>query len=34
MESIPWPRPMIIVAPMTVVIGAFFLPETKDRCVQ
>jgi hypothetical protein len=34
MESIPWPRPMIIVALMTVVIGAFFLPETKDRHVQ
>jgi len=29
METIPWPRPMIIVALMTVVIGAFFLPETK-----
>jgi len=25
---------MIIVALMTVVIGAFFLPETKDRRVQ
>jgi hypothetical protein len=34
MELIPWPRPMIIVALMTVVIGAFFLPETKDRPVQ
>ena len=34
MESIPWPRPMIIVARMTVVIGAFVLPETKDRPVQ
>lgn len=33
MESIPWPRPMII-ALMTVVSGAFFLPETKDRRVQ
>jgi len=34
MDSIPWPRQLIIVAPMTVVIGAFFLPETKDRRLQ
>ena len=34
MESIPWPRPMIIVALVTVVIGAIFLPETRDRHVQ
>jgi len=34
MEPIPSPRPLISVALMSVVIGPFFLPETKDRRVQ